>query len=63
MTASPSDVAELDRLRGELLSRLNARPFEWWSTTLLRAVIGVLDLDTASCVPPPKPGERLRIVT
>lgn len=44
---------DLDCLRRELLSRLDARPWKSWSPELLRAVIGVLDLTPQRVEPQP----------
>jgi hypothetical protein len=35
----------IDKLRGELLDRVDAQPFEEWSPALLRALIAVFDLN------------------
>ncbi|OBB65901.1 MULTISPECIES: hypothetical protein [unclassified Mycobacterium] len=35
----------IDYLRDEVLSRLDAQPFEDWSPALLRALIAVFDLN------------------
>lgn len=52
--------SELERLRGELLERLDARPWRDWSRELLLAVIGVLDLTAPSV--DRRAGARLRVV-
>ncbi|MCV7381720.1 hypothetical protein BST11_15835 [Mycobacterium alsense] len=35
----------IEHLRGELLDRMNAQPFDEWSPALLRALIAVFDLN------------------
>jgi len=35
----------IECLRGELLDRMDAQPFDDWSPALLRALIAVFDLD------------------
>jgi hypothetical protein len=35
----------IEYLRGELLDRVDAQPFETWSPALLRALIAVFDLN------------------
>ncbi|WP_156349483.1 MULTISPECIES: hypothetical protein [unclassified Mycobacterium] len=42
MSDLPSGI---DYLRDEVLSRLDAQPFEDWSPALLRALIAVFDLN------------------
>jgi len=36
---------DIEYLRGELLDRFDAHPFDDWSPALLRAMIAVLDLN------------------
>ncbi|OBH98646.1 hypothetical protein [Mycobacterium sp. E2733] len=43
--SDPRHPSGIDYLRDEVLSRLDARPFEDWSPALLRALIAVFDLN------------------
>jgi hypothetical protein len=38
----------IDELRGQLLDRVDAQPFEEWSPALLRALIAVFELNGAT---------------
>ncbi|GAB7141758.1 hypothetical protein [Mycobacterium riyadhense] len=57
-----TDQRELNCLRRELLNRLDRLPMENWSCLLLRAVIGVFDLQFGEPPPEPRPDVRLHIV-
>jgi hypothetical protein len=50
----------IEYLRGELLDRVDAQPFEDWSPALLRALIAVFDLNGAT--PPAQHGFRPHLV-
>ena len=39
------ELRNIEHLRGELLDRVDAQPFEEWSPALLRALIAVFDLN------------------
>ncbi len=43
--SDPRHPPGIDYLRDEVLSRLDAQPFEDWSPALLRALIAVFDLN------------------
>lgn len=45
MSTDHQQPAGIEYLRGELLDRIDAQPFEDWSPALLRALIAVFDLN------------------
>ena len=49
----------LQLLREELLTRLEERPMEQWSASLIRAVIVTMDLIPEGVLVPPEPGRRI----
>lgn len=45
MSTDHQQPTGIEYLRGELLDRIDAQPFEDWSPALLRALIAVFDLN------------------